>query len=163
MICVHLCYDMDVNTSSGGIVSKGASLALQSLTSKSDLGAVDPNLFGSGALGATAQLAGCLGLRHLLLRLLWLSFHVGVLLAQDHLDVARGRHEGVDATVCPVCPSPLLLSLVHLNVLNVQVLCLQALDLSIALCILQKTQKKFTALSGPPSLTVALTLILGLS
>ena len=41
----------------------------------------------------------------------------------------------IDATMGPVCSPPLLLGLVDLNVLDVQVLCLQALDLDHACCL----------------------------
>jgi len=52
-----------------------------------------------------------------------------VLLSKDDLDVARGRHVGVDATVSTVGAATLARGLVNLDVLDDKSLLLQALDL----------------------------------
>lgn len=51
--------------------------------------------------------------------LLWLGHNL-LLLREDHLDVARGAHVGVDPAVCPVRAPAHLGSLVHLDVLDDQ-------------------------------------------
>jgi len=91
-------------------------------------------------------------LGHLLLLGLVLLAEGLLLLDQADLDVAGGAHVGVDSTMGPVGPPPHLGSTVHLDVLDDQVVGVQALVLSVALRVLQELEQELCGLEGPPAL-----------
>mmetsp|Transcript_10400 Transcript_10400/g.22073 ORF Transcript_10400/g.22073 Transcript_10400/m.22073 type:complete len:215 (+) Transcript_10400:110-754(+) len=94
------------------------------------------------------DLLGALGL------LVLLSLGDGaVLLLQDELDVARRRHVRVGATVGAVGPPALLLRAVHLDVEDLEVVGVEALNLSIALSVLEQVKQELAALLGPAALS----------
>lgn len=94
-------------------------------------------------------------------------------LREDHLDVARRRHVRVDlencevsegisqkrnvkyrgdstyTTVSTVGPSPLLGSLVHLDVLDDEVAGVETLDIGVGLGVLQEVEEVLGRLDGP--------------
>merc|ERR1712172_192121 len=82
-----------------------------------------------------------------------------LLLHQGDLDVARGGHVGVDPSVGPVGPPPHLGGAVHLDVLNDQVVSVQALVLSIALGVLEHVEQELSRLHWPPALSCSMNLV----
>lgn len=99
-----------------------------------------------------------LGLKCCRGRLDWL-----LLGGKNQLNVRRGGEERVDSSVGPVDPSPVLRSLVHLDMGNHQRLGVQVLELSVSLCVLQETQQEFTGLLGPAALRHTMLLGLGMT
>merc|ERR1712232_1406052 len=87
-----------------------------------------------------------LGLLVLLLR------DSALLLAEYELDVARARHVWVRAAVRTVCPPALLLRAIHLDMEDLEVFRVEALNLSIALCVLEQVQQELAALRRPTAL-----------
>merc|ERR1719234_2266271 len=78
-----------------------------------------------------------------------------LLLHQCDLDVARGGHVGVDPSVGPVGPPPHLGGAVHLDVLNDQVVSVQAL----ALGVLEHVEQELSRLHWPPALSCSMDLV----
>jgi len=70
-------------------------------------------------------------------------------LRDDDLDVARVRHVRVDTAVSTVGSSPLLGSLVDLDVGNNKVGAIETLDFGIGLGVLEKTEQELSRLDGP--------------
>ena len=64
-------------------------------------------------------------------------------LCQDHLDVARIAHVGVDTTVGTVCAAALLWCLVDLDVLDDKVGSIKTLDIGVGFGVLEQTEEKF--------------------
>merc|ERR1712032_2641 len=104
---------------------------------------------------------GDLSLGHLRGRLVRL-LDWGFLLGQGEFHVARAAHVGVDSTVGSVGPPSSLLGLVDLDVRNVKVVDVQALDLGVALGVAQQVQENLDSLLWPSTLAVGGTLVLGL-
>lgn len=72
---------------------------------------------------------------------------------QPHLNVARGRHVGVDPTVSTVRPTPQTGSPVDLDVRHDQPVYIQPAVVSIALAVLQHLQQELGGLLGPAPLS----------
>jgi len=70
-------------------------------------------------------------------------------LRDDDLDVARVRHVRVDTTVSTVGSSPLLGSLIDLDVGNNEVGAFETLDFGIGLGVLEKTEQELSRLDRP--------------
>merc|ERR1719429_388044 len=109
-----------------------------------------------------ASLTACLGLLllELLLRLLLPLGLISagkrlLLLHKGDLDVAGGRHVGVDPSVGPVGPPPHLGGTVHLDVLNDQVVGVKTL----ALGILEHVEQELCRLHGPSALSSSMNLV----
>merc|ERR1711908_109564 len=105
---------------------------------------------------------------HLLFYGLWFdlatlgSLHSMLLLGEDNFHVAWRAHVRINTTVSTVCATALLLSTVHLNMRDEQLVHFQALQLSVCLSIQEKVEDKLCRLLWPPSLTVGCPSILGL-
>merc|ERR1719277_826023 len=82
-------------------------------------------------------------------------------LLQDHLHVAGAIHVRPNATMGPVCASAALASLVHLDVVDVQGVRVQALELGVRLCVPQDVQQGLARLLGPAALCALELLRLG--
>merc|ERR1719336_1452672 len=108
-----------------------------------------PSLVPTDLEAALRELLPCelLGL-HLFLGLL----HGLLLLLQDHLDVARARHVGVDSAVRAVHPAAALLSRVHLDVLNDEVVGVEVLELGVALGVPEQVEEDLAGLHRPAAL-----------
>lgn len=73
-------------------------------------------------------------------------------LRQPHLDVARGRHVGVDPTVSTVRPTPQTGSPVNLDVRHDQPVYVQPAVVGVAFAVLQHLQQELGRLLGPAPL-----------
>lgn len=72
--------------------------------------------------------------------------------SEDHFDVARVRHEGVDSTVSTVCSSAVLWGLVDGHVFDVERIDVQTLELGVGLGVSQKLEKIFARFLWPSTL-----------
>lgn len=91
------------------------------------------------------------------LLLLWLRGGGGLVegllpLHQAQLDVARGRHVRVDASVSAVGAAAHVRGAVHLDVVDDQVVSVKALVLGVALGVLEQVQQELGGLLGPAAL-----------
>lgn len=75
-----------------------------------------------------------------------------LLLGEDDLDVAWGRHVGVDATMGTVGATTQALSAVHLNVIDDQTINIESSVVSIGLSVAQQLQQKLGGLLWPATL-----------
>merc|ERR1711936_986642 len=91
-------------------------------------------------------------LADLLLALLGLLGDALLTLGQDHLDVARVRHERVDSTVSAVRSSAVLGRLVDTDVFDVETVDVEALELSVGLGVSEELKQVLAALLGPSTL-----------
>merc|ERR1712183_868543 len=83
-------------------------------------------------------------------------------LRQNHFDVTRTAHVGVDSSVGTVRTTSHVRSPVHLNVIDHKGIHVKSLYISIRFCILQKLQQELSGLDGPSSLRAAMSFSLSL-
>merc|ERR1719235_904588 len=84
----------------------------------------------------------------LLLRFL----NILVLLLENHLNMARTGLIWVDATMGTVSTATTMLGTLHLDVSDGQVVCIEVLEVSVGLCILEEVKHNLTRLDGPTTL-----------
>jgi hypothetical protein len=94
-------------------------------------------------------------LADLFLALLGLLGHTLLAFGEDHLDVARVRHERIDATVCTVSTSAVLGRLVDADVLNKETINVERLEFGVRLGISKKLQKGLARFFRPSALVRA--------